>query len=133
MRSALEGAVPAENWLGNVPIFITSNSCEKGKGVILVPPAARMGRAVWCCQTSGPAARKMRVIFQRAEPTLTRWEMYELLAENWLSQSSLVSDVIVSQPDTWLPSPCPWPGSDCSCSSNSPVYHPLLWPWSSVE
>lgn len=31
MRSALERAVSAENWLGNVPIFITSNSCEKGE------------------------------------------------------------------------------------------------------
>lgn len=106
MRSALERAVPAEKWLGNVPIFITSNSCGKGKGVILVLPAARM-RAAWCSQTAGPAARKMHVIFQRAEPTVTRWEMYDLLTENWLSQSSLVSDVIFSQPDAWLPSPCP--------------------------
>lgn len=31
MRSALERAVPAENWLGNIPVFITSNSCEKWK------------------------------------------------------------------------------------------------------
>lgn len=31
MRSALERAVPAANCLRNILIFITSNSCEKGK------------------------------------------------------------------------------------------------------
>lgn len=30
-------------------------------------------------QPSGPAARKTCVIFQRAEPALTRWETYECL------------------------------------------------------
>lgn len=31
MQSALERAVPAKNWLRNIPVFITSNSCGKGK------------------------------------------------------------------------------------------------------
>lgn len=125
MQSALERAVPAKNWLRNIPVFITSNSCGKGKGAILDPASStsRLQRG-WesrelPAQPCGPAGkeRKTCVIFQRAEPALTRWGMYEPLTEHVLAQGSLVSAQIFPQPDhPWLPGPCSQPGSICLCS-----------------
>lgn len=52
---SLERAGFAENWLGNIPNFVTSSSCPKGKSVILGPasstsrlqPGQRSSTALW--------------------------------------------------------------------------------------
>lgn len=67
--------------------FHNQQQLSKGERVVILDPASstsrlQLGREssrVLPAQPSGPAARKTCVIFQRAEPALTRWEMYERL------------------------------------------------------
>lgn len=67
--------------------FHNQQQLSKGERRVILDPASstsrlQLGREssrVLPAQPSGLAARKTCVIFQRAEPALTRWEMYERL------------------------------------------------------
>lgn len=81
---SLERAESAKNWLGNIPNFITSSSCLKGKSVILGPASStshlqpgRGSSRVLPARPSGPRSKENVCHFP--EPALIRWEMYEWL------------------------------------------------------
>lgn len=67
--------------------FHNQQQLSEGERRVILDPASSTSRlqAGWessrvlPAQPSGPAARKTCVIFQRTEPALTRWEIYECL------------------------------------------------------